>query len=220
MISSYNDIYKPPLFFGMDSDQYWSAGVNMQAKITDKINMAYAFDLYYGKSNNQNPYNFDKMIDGQNYDTQRLFDVLLNRGQETFSFTDANGNLNTRTKFGYGTFWPSNNMHNAINFPEEPKKPKEPQRTSFKSDEKFKLAQEEYRKSILKYENDMVNYKISFNLKPNSTFHHLFVVYKEGSRKPNFERLEKYLEADVPKKELQEFYKIEFENEKKKDESQ
>ncbi|QDP84749.1 hypothetical protein FNJ88_03975 [Chryseobacterium sp. SNU WT5] len=116
MISSYNDIFKVPLFLGMDSDQYWSAGVNMQAKLTDKINMAYAFDLYYGKSNNKNPYNLDKSIDGQNYDTQRLFDVLLNRGQESFSFTDANGNFNKTTKFGYGTFWPSNKMHNAIDF--------------------------------------------------------------------------------------------------------
>lgn len=213
MISSYNDIFKPPLFFGMDSDQYWSAGVNIQAKITDKINMSYAFDLYYGKSNNQNPYNLDKNIDGQNYDTQRLFDLLLNRGQETFSFTDAQGNLNTRTKFGYGTFWPSNNMHNAIDFPGEPKKPQEPLRKNYKSDVKYNEALLNFETEIEKYNEDLMNYKISKRLKLNSTFHHLFVVYTEGSRKPNFNRLRKYFEADIPNKELQEFYKFEIKKE-------
>lgn len=218
MISSYNDINKPPLFFGMNSDQYWSAGVNMQAKITDKINMAYAFDLYYGKSNNENPYNLDKNIDGQNYDTQRLFDVLLNRGQETFSYTDANGNLNTRTKFGYGTFWPSNNMHNAIDFPSEPKKPKEPKKENYKDRIKFEEAQQKYEVEIEKYKREMEDYKISIRLKPNSTFHHLFVVYKEGSKKPDYERLQKYFKADIPNKENQEFYRLEYENNKKNNE--
>ena len=55
IISSYNDIYKLPLFIGMNSDQYWSAGVNMEAKLKDKVRMSYAFDLYYGKSNNKKP---------------------------------------------------------------------------------------------------------------------------------------------------------------------
>ncbi|MDR6920507.1 polymorphic toxin type 23 domain-containing protein [Chryseobacterium sp. 2987] len=220
MISSYNDIFKPPLFFGMDSDQYWSAGVNVQAKITDKINMAYAFDLYYGKSNNENPYNLDKNIDGQNYDTQRLFDLLLNRGQETFSFTDAQGNLNTRTKFGYGTFWPSNNMHNAIDFPSEPKKPKEPIESDYKDRSKFDEAIIQYKKDMDKYYERLTDYKISVRLKPNSTFHHLFVVYSDGSRKPNFNRLKKYFEADIPNKELQKFYRLESENENKKNETE
>ena len=220
MISSYNDIFKPPLFFGMDSDQYWSAGVNIQAKITDKINMSYAFDLYYGKSNNENPYNLDKNIDGQNYDTQRLFDLLLNRGQETFSFTDAQGNLNTRTKFGYGTFWPSNNMHNAIDFPSEPKKPKEPLESDYKDRSKFDEARIQYKKDMDKYYERLTDYKISVRLKPNSTFHHLFVVYSEGSRKPNFNRLKKYFEADIPNKELQNFYRLESENENKKNENE
>lgn len=220
MISSYNDIYKLPLFLGMDSDQYWSAGVNIQAKITDKINMAYAFDLYYGKSNNKNPYNLDKNIDGQNYDTQNFFDLLLNRGQETFSFTDANGNLNTRTKFGYGTFWPSNNMHNAISFPSEPKKPKEPIEKKYKTQEKFNEAQKQYQKDLSNYEEEMINYKISLRLKPLSTFHHLFVTYKEGSRNPDFERVKKYLEADIPEKELQEFLRLEYENQNKINENE
>lgn len=213
MISSYNDIYKPPLFFSMDSDQYWSAGVNIQAKITDRINMAYAFDLYYGKSNNENPYNLDKIIDGQNYDTQRLFDVLLNRGQETFSFTDANGNLNTNTKFGYGTFWPSHNMHNSIEFPSVPKKPKEPLRSEYKNNEKYNAALLQYEKEIEKYKVDVMNFRISRSLKPNSTFHHLFVVYDGKSKEPNFNLVRKYLEADIPKLEFQEFYNLTNESE-------
>lgn len=220
MIASYNDIFKLPLFLGMDSDQYWSAGVNIQAKITDKINMAYGFDLYYGKSNNKLPYNLDKNIDGQNYDTQRLFDVLLNRGQETFSFTDANGNLNTRTKFGFGTFWPSNNMHNAIDFPEEPKRPKEPIEKNYNNKEKYEKAIKKFKEDLHKYEEDMINYKITLRIKPNSTFHHLYVVYKEDSKKPDFDRLKKYLEADIPKKDLQEFLKIDYGNDDKKDQNE
>ncbi|WP_407405829.1 hypothetical protein [Chryseobacterium sp.] len=118
-------------------------------------------------------------------------------------------------KFGYGTFWPSNNMHNAISFPSEPKKPKEPIRTDYKDDENFKRDQKEYKNVLSKYEEEMINYNISLKLKPNSTFHHLFVVYKEGLKEPDYDRVKKYFEADIPQKELQEFYKIELENEKK-----
>lgn len=148
MISSYNDIFKAPLFLGMNSDQYWSAGVNMQAWITDIIHMAYAFDLYYGKSNNKNPFNRDKIINGQNYDYQRLFDILLNRGQETFSFTDGIGNINKSTKFGYGTFWPSNMMHDAIEFPEKYNKivkEKKPVRLDYKTEKEYQDALKEYK---------------------------------------------------------------------------
>ncbi|NRS90680.1 hypothetical protein HNQ02_003627 [Flavobacterium sp. 7E] len=137
IISSYNDIFKAPLFLGMNSDQYWSAGVNIQAKLTDSIYLSYLFDLYYGKSNNKNPYNLDKNINGQNYDNQRLFDILLNRGQETFSYTDNNGNINTSTKFGYETFWPSNKMHDSIAFPEDLSKMvrgKKPVKSNFSSE--------------------------------------------------------------------------------------
>ncbi|MET3047219.1 hypothetical protein [Flavobacterium covae] len=235
MISSYNDIYKPPLFFGMGSDQYWSAGVNMQAKLTDKINMAYAFDLYYGKSNNKAPFNLDKYIDGQNYDYQRLFDVLLNRGQETFSYTDANGNLNQSTKFGYGTFWPSNNMHDAIPYPEMPKEPKEPLRSNYKNDKEFDDAKNQYNSDFKKYEKDIFNFNMSTSQLENSptkhkpivedkttgqyyiarTFHHLFVVYKKDN-KIDYERLFKYLQADIPQKETQEFYKLVDDNKNNK----
>ncbi|OXA86005.1 polymorphic toxin type 23 domain-containing protein [Flavobacterium hercynium] len=148
MISSYNDIFKAPLFLGMNSDQYWSAGVNMQAWITDIIHMAYAFDLYYGKSNNKNPFNRDKIINGQNYDYQRLFDILLNRGQETFSFTDGIGNINKSTKFGYGTFWPSNMMHDAIEFPEKHNKivkENKPVRSAYKTEKEYQDALKEYK---------------------------------------------------------------------------
>lgn len=220
MISSYNDIYKLPLFLGMDSDQYWSAGVNMQAKLTDKISMAYAFDLYYGKSNNKNPYNLDKNIDGQNYDHQKLFDVLLNRGQETFSFTDADGNLNQSTKFGYGTFWPSNKMHNTIAFPTEPKEPKKPieplDNTNEKLNKKYSEEKIQYDEALIHYNRDKKNYEISMSLKSSPTFHHLFVVYKENSKKPDLERLKTYLDAEIPTKAklLQEFYKLEEDNQK------
>ncbi|MFC6269716.1 polymorphic toxin type 23 domain-containing protein [Frigoriflavimonas asaccharolytica] len=203
MISSYNDIYKLPLFLGMDSDQYWSAGVNMKARISDNIDMAYAFDLYYGKSNNKNTYNLDKNIGGQNYDTQRLFDVLLNRGQESFSFTDANGNFNKTTKVGYGTFWPSNAMHNAIPFPDIPERPKEPIKDDFKDDEKFKLSVLKYKKDLGKYNLDMINYEETSLLKFSPTFHHLFVVYKEGSKEVDLERLNTYMNAPLSNKKLQ-----------------
>lgn len=222
MISSYNDIYKLPLFLGMDSDQYWSAGVNIQAKLTDKISMAYAFDLYYGKSNNKNPYDLDKNIDGQNYDHQKLFDVLLNRGQETFSFTDLDGNLNQSTKFGYGAFWPSNKMHNAIPFPTEPREPKKPieplDNTNEKLNKKYSEEKIQYDEALIQYDRDKKNYKISMILKSSPTFHHLFVVYKEDSKKPDLERLKIYLDAEIPTKAklLQEFYKLEEDNKNKK----
>ncbi|AYN04686.1 hypothetical protein [Flavobacterium sp. 140616W15] len=198
----------------MDSDQYWSAGVNMQAKLTGKISMAYAFDLYYGKSNNKNPYNLDKMINGQNYDHQQLFDVLLNRGQETFSFTDADGILNTSTKFGYGTFWPSNKMHDTIKFPTIPKEPKMPIRRDYKNDETYYEDNVQYEKDRIQYERDLENYNQSKDLKRNPTFHHLFVVYKENSKESDLERVRTYLDAGIPEKTklLQEFYKIEDNN--------
>src|SRR5690606_18250214 len=127
--------------------------------------------------NNKNPYNLDKMINGQNYDHQRLFDVLLNRGQETFSFTDANGNLNTSTKFGYGTFWPSNKMHDTIAFPSVPKEPKMPTEPLDNSNEKLNKKYNEdkiqYKKDLSVYERDKKNYETSVNLKTSPTFHHL-----------------------------------------------
>ncbi|MBE8726788.1 hypothetical protein [Flavobacterium hungaricum] len=56
MISSYNDVFKPPLFFGIGSDQYWSAGINMQALLPGQIKLVYAVDMHYGKSNHLLPY--------------------------------------------------------------------------------------------------------------------------------------------------------------------
>ncbi|ELY2018347.1 hypothetical protein SL053_002268 [Flavobacterium psychrophilum] len=239
MISSYNDIYKLPLFIGMDSDQYWSAGVNIQAKLTDKINMAYAFDLYYGKSNNKNPFNLDKYIDGQNYDHQSLFDILLNRGQETFSYTDAAGYFNQATNFGYGTFWPSNKMHDTIAFPEKPKEPKEPIKPIDNTNEKLSIKYEEekkeYEKDFKKYEKDLFNFNISTLQLENSptkhrplvkdkatrtfykarTFHHLWVIYKPGTNEIDYERLFKYMRAEIPQKETQEFHLLEEVNKRK-----
>ncbi|HEX8577091.1 MAG TPA: hypothetical protein VF677_12425 [Flavobacterium sp.] len=213
MVSSYNDIYKLPLFLGMDSDQYWSAGVNMQARLNDKVSMAYAFDLYYGKSNNKGPYNRDKIINGQNYDYQRLYDVLLNRGQETFSFTDANGNLHISTRFGYGTFWPANKMHNNIKFPTVPKEPKMPteplDQSNEKLNKKYKEDLIEYEKELKLYKRNKEDYEASIRLKPNPTFHHLFVVYGEDSKQPKLERINTYMDAKPPTKTLlQEFYEL------------
>jgi hypothetical protein len=170
----------------MNSDQYWSAGVNIQAKLTENIDMAYAFDLYYGKSNNKAPFNVDKYIDGQNYDYQELFDLLLNRGQETFSFTDAMGNINKTTKFGYGTFWPSNNMHNAIPFPEKPKVPSAPVEADYKDNLKFKADEKKYKEDLEKFERDNLDYKISMQIKPNATFHHLYSRYAKKMSKTLF----------------------------------
>ncbi len=222
MISSYNDIRKPFLFYGMDSDQYWSAGVEVQAKLKHQMHMSYAFDLYYGKSNNKMPYNLDKNSDGQNYDHQKLFNVLLNRGQETFTTTDAVGNSSTQTQFGYGTFWPSNMMHDAIPFPEVPKQPAAPTKpiddTNKKLNEEYKKAKTQYETDIKEYNEEMINYTISTKLTPHPTFHHLFVVYKNGKKTPDLERLNTYMSSDVSEKSknLQEFFTLEKKFKKKK----
>lgn len=207
MIASYNDIYKPPLFYGMGSDQYWSAGINIQAKFPQDIKLAYAVDMYYGKSNNKNPYNLDKVFDKQNYDYQQLFDVLLNRGQETFTVTDAMGNVDIKTKYGYGTFWPTNMMHDSISFPEKPIKPKKPEPKDFKNITEYEKAKIVYEQSLDKYNKDKVNYEISIYLKPKPTFHHLYVVY-DSDNKVVFERLQKYLHAGQSEegKLLKEYY--------------
>ncbi|GAA6765662.1 hypothetical protein AAFH68_15980 [Flavobacterium sp. CGRL1] len=210
MIASYNDIYKPPLFIGMGSDQYWSAGINMQAKLPNSIHAAYAVDMYYGKSNNKNPLNQDKMIGNQNYDYQQLFDVLLNRGQETFSLTNSYGNLTTETRHGFGTFWPTNAMHDSIAFPEKPKEPKKPLSSEFQNKNEYNEEKKKYDENLNKYKRDLINYNISIQLKSKPTFHHLYVVYDENN-KVSLERLKKYLFAGQSEegKLLKEFYLLE-----------
>jgi len=230
MIASYNDIYKPPLFIGMGSDQYWSAGINMQAKFSNSIHAAYSVDMYYGKANEKNTFNKDKIIDNQNYDYQQLFDVLLNRGQETFSLTDAFGNLTTETRHGYGTFWPTNAMHDSIAFPEGEKleiektskdtsiarwkstikEPKEPDSREYNTPEEYEIAKLKFNKDLEKYKTDKMNYDISIQLKSKPTFHHLYVVY-DVNNKESLERLKKYLYAGQSEqgKLLKEFYLIE-----------
>lgn len=230
MIASYNDIYKPPLFIGMGSDQYWSAGINMQAKLPNSIHAAYAVDMYYGKASEKNPFNEDIIIGNQNYDYQQLFDVLLNRGQETFSLTDAFGNLTTETRHGYGTFWPTNAMHDSIAFPEGEKleiektskdtsiarwkptikEPKEPDSREYNTPEEYEIAKLKFNKDLEKYKKDKMNYDISIQLKSKPTFHHLYVVY-DVNNKESLERLKKYLYAGQSEqgKLLKEFYLIE-----------
>ncbi|MBF7093479.1 hypothetical protein IUY40_18260 [Flavobacterium sp. ALJ2] len=227
MIASFNDIYKPPLFLGMGSDQYWSAGINMQAKLPNSIHAAYAVDMYYGKASEKNPFNEDKIIDGQNYDYQQLFDVLLNRGEETFSFTDAIGTLTTETRHGYGTFWPTNAMHDTIAFPDREKleiektskdtfvarwktvskEPKEPLEYQYVDKIQFKADFNKYKKDLERYKTDKIDYDISIQLKSKPTFHHLYVVY-DVNNKVSLERLKKYLYAGQSEqgKLLKEFY--------------
>lgn len=230
MISSYNDINKPPLFIGMGSDQYWSAGINMQTKLPNSIRAAYSVDMYYGKSSELNPFNEDKIIGKQNYDYQQLFDVLLNRGQETFSLTDAFGNLTTETRHGYGTFWPTNAMHDSIAFPDGEKletekiskdtskahwkstikEPKEPESLKYNTPEEYKAAKNQYDTDFEKYKAALMDYDISIQLKSKPTFHHLYVVY-DVNNKISIERLKKYLYSGQSEqgKLLKEFYLIE-----------
>ncbi|MBE0393078.1 hypothetical protein [Flavobacterium sp. PL002] len=215
MIASFNDIYLPPLFFGMNSDQYWSAGVNVQAKLSEDIKIAYAVDMYYGKSNNKNTLNQDKMIGNQNYDYQQLFDVLLNRGQEMFSVTDALGNITTKTKLGYGTFWPTNAMHDSIDFPEKPKEPKKPIRSQYQNNSIFDEDVKKYNEDLEIFKRNKMNYDISMQLKPKPTFHHLYVVY-DTENEVDLERLKKYLYAGQSEqgKLLKEYYLLEDKNKK------
>lgn len=116
-----------------------------------------------------NQKNKNKITGKQNYDYQQLFDVLLNRGQETFSLTDAFGNLTTETRHGYGTFWPTNAMHDSIAFPEKPKEPIKPVRSKDDSDESFDAAVMKYNYDLNNYNIDKINYDISNQLKNNPT---------------------------------------------------
>lgn len=149
------------------------------------------------------------MIGNQNYDYQQLFDVLLNRGQETFSLTDAYGNLTTKTKFGFGTFWPTNAMHDSIAFPEKPKEPKKTLRIDFQDDNKFNDIKK-YSEDLESYNQNLINYNISIQLKSKPTFHHLYVVY-DMNNNVSLERLKKYLYAGQSEqgKLLKEFYLLE-----------
>jgi len=215
MVCTYNDIKMPPLLFGMGSDQYWSAGINVQAELAKDIKLAYSVDMHYGKANHNNPFNLDKSIEGQNYDYQQLFDLLLNRGQEKLSITDASGNITTQTRYGYGTFWPSNRMHDAITFPIEPKKPEEPDRKKYDSEFIFREKYAEYEKKLESYNKEEINYKTSIQLKAKPTFHHLYVVY-DLENKVDLERLKQYLYAGQLEKGklLKQFYELDLINTK------
>jgi hypothetical protein len=120
------------------------------------------------------------------------------------------GNLNKTTKFGYGTFWPSNLMHDNIPFPDKPIEPIAPVRRDYKDELKFKAAEVEYEKALAKYKRDKMDYKISMQLKPNATFHHLYLVY-DGSNRIIPQRLSQYMNADIPieAKLRQEFLELE-----------
>lgn len=204
LITSYNDINKFPLFFGMGSDQYWSAGVHV--KYVDRFHgllLAAGFDLYYGKSNNKATYNTDVVIGNQNYDRQSFFNLLLNNGRDYFSYTDAIGRTTTNIRTGYGAFWCSNLMHDHIGLSE----PVEPIREEYNSDKEFLEAEKMYLKSLGDYDIDMFDYKMSNLKKNNPTFHHLYVLYKDGSKVFDLKRYEDYIKAttaevDVQKEDL------------------
>ena len=51
----------------------------------------------------------------------------------------------------------------------------------------------------------LVKDKITGQYHKARTFHHLWVVYKEGTNEIDYKRLFKYLQAEIPQKELQEF---------------
>ena len=116
-IASYNDVDKPPLFLGSGTDQFWSAGLNLQIRNGD-LTASYSFDCYYGLSNNKATYDQDRILGGQNFDNQDIFDLLLNNGIEKMSLQHSSyGIVQSGSNTGSGTFWPSNKMHDNIPWP-------------------------------------------------------------------------------------------------------
>ena len=116
-IASYNDAIRPPLFIGSGTDQFWTAGVNLQVKSGD-LTASYSFDCYYGLSNEKAQYHDDRILRGQNFDNQNVFDLILNNGIEKMSLQHSSfGVIQSSSRTGSSTFWPSDNMHNAISWP-------------------------------------------------------------------------------------------------------
>lgn len=119
-MGSYNDTWKPPLFMGQGSDQFWSAGLNAQIQNGD-YNLSWSNDMYYGMSNDDATWSDDRIINGQNYDNQRLFDVMLNNGRENITLSSGRfGIMQSGTRSGYQTFYPSNTMHNNMHYMDKP----------------------------------------------------------------------------------------------------
>ncbi|AYW36317.1 hypothetical protein [Capnocytophaga canimorsus] len=169
------------------------------------MNFSYFFDLYYGKSSNKRPLNKDVLIDGQNYDLQNFFELALNRGQETFSITTDDGLVRASTSlFGYGCFWLSNNMHDAISWPPPPVEPKPAVESDYEDEQDFLIAEVNYNEQMEKYERDLKDYKLSREITnktkfkdpwfkrifmtkpsqivPNPTFHWLYSLYDNDNR--------------------------------------
>jgi RHS repeat-associated protein len=112
-IASYNDTSRAP-FFGPKTDQFWSAGVNTQVKNGD-LTLSYSFDCYYGLSNQSANYDRDRIIGGQNFDNQDVFDMLLNNGIEKMSLQHTTyGTMQSGSLTGSQSFWPSNAMHDSM----------------------------------------------------------------------------------------------------------
>lgn len=114
-VASYNDTRKFPFFSPIESDQFFSAGLNANFK-SGNLTLNYSFDLYYGMSNQGATYNDDRIINGQNYDNQNVYDMMFNNGIERLSVIDSNfGILQMGSRTGYQSFWPSNAMHDSMN---------------------------------------------------------------------------------------------------------
>ena len=73
---------------------------------------------------------------------------------------------------------------------------------------------------MLKQEESIDNYRINLSLKQYPTFHYLFVVYKNGSNKIDWNRVRTYLDAGLTTEPilspiLKKFYLIDEENKNK-----
>lgn len=116
--SSYNDTRKAPFFSPVESDQFYSAGVKASLGYGD-FSLNYSFDLYYGMSEQDATYDDDRIIDGQNYDNQALYDMLFNKGIERITINNSLGVVQMGSRTGYKSFWPSNKMHDSQEQEEE-----------------------------------------------------------------------------------------------------
>ncbi|MCT4685693.1 hypothetical protein [Vallitalea sp.] len=107
-------------------------------------------------------YDHDRMINGQNYDNQTIFDMLSNNGIERGVVSNKFGVVKMTSRTGYRSFWPSNVMYDSM-------------------------------ESFSRY-------------KFNTTFHHLFVPYENGSSQPSRFRVKQYLNGSTNEKPINSLY--------------
>ena len=179
-ISSTNDIFKAPVFLGDGADQFYTANINLDLGIKDKI-LSYSNVMHYGKSDNLRPYNLDKDIKGQNYDFQSLNNLLYNNAMESVIIYSPNyGICHIGTRFGRMSMWASNLMHSTISFPKHPVMTMmKPLRDKYKSEKDFNNAMEKYENMKKQYDRDLKNYIESILLNDKAHFHYLYVPYND-----------------------------------------